>query len=113
MNKYAPPALKKRLTHSLAAIDLSTQYGFGGFKSVSSVLSTMLPRAFQVAAVAVFFYLLIGALKFILSGGDKEKVSSGRQMITHALIGLVMLVILFTMLKFIFNLFGLKDFNIV
>lgn len=42
-----------------------------------------------VAALVFFFMLVLGGIKWILSGGDKGKTEEARNQITSALVGLV------------------------
>jgi|SRR3989344_786506 len=42
-----------------------------------------------IAAIIFFFMLIIGGIRWILSGGDKASTESARGQITAALIGLV------------------------
>lgn len=60
-------------------------------QGVGGVLSNALTIAYVVGALAVLFYLVLGAFKWITSGGDKEAVGKARATITHALIGLAVL----------------------
>ena len=46
---------------------------------------------FIVAAVMTLFYLIMGAINWISSGGDKGKVEDARNKITSAVIGLLIL----------------------
>ena len=87
-------------------VDLSTQYGFGWLKSLSEALAVLIVPAFGIASAAVLFYFLFGAVKIITSSGDKEKVASARNMITHAFIGLLLLVMTFVLLQVIPGLFN-------
>jgi hypothetical protein len=41
-----------------------------------------------IIGVAFFIYLLIGAVKYVTSGGDKTAVQSAQHTITYALVGL-------------------------
>ncbi len=43
-----------------------------------------------VAGMFLILYLLWGSLDWILSGGEKEKISKAQQKITNALIGMVL-----------------------
>ena len=42
-----------------------------------------------VAGIIFFFMLIIGGIRWILSGGDKANTESARNQITAALIGLI------------------------
>lgn len=89
-------------------VELSGQYGFGWLKSLAEALQTLIQPAFGIAAAAVTIYFLIGTIKWITSSGEKEKISSARGMITHAFIGLLLLVVAFILLEFIPPLLGVN-----
>lgn len=92
----------------MKGVNLAGQYGFGWVQSLSEALATLATPAFGIAAVAVTIYFLIGTLKFITSSGEKEKVASAREMITHAFIGLLLLVVTFILLEFVPQLLGVN-----
>lgn len=58
----------------------------------------------------VFFFLqfLIGGIKWILSSGSEEKVKAARGQIQNALIGLVIIFLVFAGIKLIGRIFGVE-----
>lgn len=94
-------------------IDLSKSYGFGDVQSLAEGLSRLTQPAFNLAAIAVLIYLLIGALKYLTSSGDKNALSEAQNMITHAIIGFVLLVLLFLIMKFIPEALGLPGLSVI
>ena len=50
--------------------------------------------------------LLIGGIRWILAGGDEKAVSSARSTITAALIGLVIVLLSFAIIKLVEAFFG-------
>lgn len=52
--------------------------------------------------------LLLGAITWIGSGGDKAAIEGARGRITQALIGIVVLFSVFAIIKLIEGLFGIK-----
>ncbi len=65
--------------------------GIGGDVPLSTIIGNGIKIIIAIAIIAVLFMLLWGAFQWIISGGDKEKVGSARGIITHALIGLVII----------------------
>ncbi len=66
----------------------------GSFQNAVNITPSSLIRAvvigiLAIAALVFFIMLLVGGVKYILSGGDKGKTESARGQITAALIGLV------------------------
>ena len=61
-----------------------------------------------VAFVAAFVMLLIGGIRWITAGGDEKGVASARNMITAALIGLVVVLVAFAIIRLVEIFFNVK-----
>lgn len=61
-----------------------------------------------VAFVLAFIMLLIGGIRWITAGGDEKAVGSARNMITAALIGLVIVLVAFALIKLVETFFGVS-----
>lgn len=51
-------------------------------------------------------YFVYGGITFLISGGSAEKVSSGKQIITNAVIGLIIIFTSFVVIKFTMEALG-------
>lgn len=92
-----------------AAVDISKEYGFGDLSSLGQGIDRLVYPAFFLAMLAVTIYFVYAAFKYTISGGDKEAVGEARKMITHSIVGFVLLMFLFLVLNFLFyRLFGAK-----
>jgi cbb3-type cytochrome oxidase subunit 3 len=80
--------------------------------TVPSIVSYAISVIFLIAAVIFFFMLLIGGLKWILSGGDKAQTESARSQITAALIGLVIVFGAYAITRLLNTIFGIDVLNI-
>lgn len=92
--------------------------GFGSLDSLSfgAVIQGLISLVLVVAAVIFFFMLVIGGIKWIMSGGDKGQTESARNQITAALVGLVIVFSAWAILQLINSFFGVnikEGFNIV
>lgn len=88
-------------------VDISSTYAFGDLKNLGQGVDRLVLPAFSIAALGVIFYFLIGAFKYITSGGEKEELAKARGMITHSIIGFILLMALFFVIEFLFGkLFG-------
>src|SRR3990172_227756 len=87
---------------NLANIDFTTLVGL----AISFVLI--------IAAIAFFFMLVLGGIKWITSGGDKGKTEAARNQITAGLVGLVIVFAAWAILTLIESFFGvsLRTFTI-
>lgn len=93
--------------------NLGDEFAFGNINTLGEGYSRLIMPIFELAGIAVGIYLLIGAVKFITSGGDKEAVSSAKAMITHAIIAYVLLMLIFILMKFIPEFFGAGTLQII
>ena len=87
----------------------SINVGELGFKipSLGDILTFTIRAFFVVAGLMALFYLLLGALAWITSGGDKDAVTAARDKIQAAVVGLLLIVavlaIIWTLEQVIFN----------
>ena len=79
---------------------------------IQVILKNVITLFFSVAAVGFTIYLMWGALEWILSGGDKEKVASARKKITHAMIGLLILSLTFVIMIVIGQILSINLFSL-
>ncbi len=84
--------------------------------SGSDFLSQFIPKAigllFVFGALAFFFMFLWGAISWILSGGDKAHVENAKARITNALIGFILMIATFAIVKLIEAFFGIDILSI-
>lgn len=78
----------------------------------NALVSRLIRLALIVAAVVFFFMLVIGGIKWILSGGDKGKTEEARNQITAALVGLVIVFSAWAISQLINALFGVDILNL-
>lgn len=67
--------------------------------------------AFIVAGLVFFFMLVIGGIRWIMSGGDKGQTEAARNQITAALVGLVIVFAAWAISNLIGQFFGVGVFN--
>lgn len=86
-----------------------------GKTDADTLLSTIIRNAitfiFTFASVALVLVFMWGAVDWITSGGDKEKVSNARKKITAAIIGFIILSLSFFIISVIGVMFGINPFQ--
>jgi hypothetical protein len=104
----------------LAATTIDLKGGGGGSASeftklsgiqFGNIISASISLILIVAAILFFFMLVIGGIKWILSGGDKGATEAARNQITAALIGLVVVFAAWAIANLIGSLFGITIFS--
>jgi len=98
----------------IAEVDIGKNFGFGNIGSLGEGTTRIVGPIFQIAAILVIFYFMLGAFRFVRAGGNKEEAEGGRQMINHAIIGFIILMFAFFILQFLLSrLFNITDIKIV
>lgn len=82
-----------------------------GAAGISKFLSNLVTLIYSLAAIVLIFMLLWGAFEWIISGGDKEKLSSAQKKIINAIIGIVLLAVTFAVITVLGQFTGFKFFK--
>lgn len=82
----------------------------GQITSIVKVVRAAIQFILVVAFVLAFIFLLIGGIRWITAGGDEKAVAGARGMITAALIGLVIVLVSYAIIRLVEIFFG---FNII
>lgn len=75
---------------------------------IIAIVRTIIQFILVVAFVIAFIMLLIGGIRWILAGGDEKSVEKARNTITAALIGLVIVLVAFALIKLVEQFFGVS-----
>lgn len=84
--------------------NLNPENSIGFFQDFVPKLITL---SLIVGVIIFFFTLVMGAIKWITSGGDKQAVEAARGKVTSALVGIIILFAAFAVLRLIQNFFGI------
>ena len=79
--------------------------------TIPSFIQAAIQLVFVVAAVIFFFVLVIGGVRWILSGGDKAQTEAARNQITAALVGLVIVFAAWAIVQLLSTFFGITIFE--
>lgn len=96
----------------LGGFQPSLKSGLGSVSNAPTQLTKLISVAIGAitifAGLAFLFYFMIGALGWLTSGGDKQKLDTSRDRITTALIGLVLVIAAYALTGVIGSLVGLN-----
>ncbi len=76
--------------------------------TIPGIITFAVTAVLVVAGLIFFFMLIIGGIKWILSGGDKANTEAARNQITAALIGLVIVFAAWAIITLLSNIFGIS-----
>lgn len=81
-----------------------------GAGAISDFLSRLVILIFSIATIALIFMILWGAFEWLVSGGDKEKLSSAQKRIINAIIGIILFAIAFAIIRVLGTFTGFRLF---
>lgn len=82
--------------------------GKTGLQFFQSFIPNLITLGLIIGVIFFFFILILGAIQWISSGGDKNALEEAKHKITNAIIGIVILFSVFAILKVIENFFGIS-----
>lgn len=78
---------------------------YTSFNNLTDFLSNIIQFAMTFAVIIAVIAVLVAGFKYITSAGDSEKVKSSTQSLIFALVGLVIVFLAPTLIKFILDKF--------
>lgn len=97
--------LAQSIENPVLGPSLQSKSGVGFFQDL---LPRMIGLALVIGVIVFFFIMVTGAIQWITSGGDKTAIEGARGKITNALVGVVLLLSVFALLKIIEDFFGIN-----
>ncbi len=79
-----------------------------GPSTIGSFIQAAVSLAFIVALILVFFFLIFGGIKWIISGGDQKQTEAARNMITAAIVGLAIVALAYAITKVLETFFNVQ-----
>jgi Type IV secretion system pilin len=73
-------------------------------KLISALVGVMM----IISALLAFFYLILGGIQWITSGGDKAAMETARNKITHAIVGLIIVAAAWAIMVLVQNFLGVS-----
>ena len=94
---------------------LETENGAATIQSLETLFANLVTAIVSIAGIALFVMLLVGGFKFLFSAGDQKQLEEARGTITNAIMGLVVIVAAYLILRTIATftgVTGLTNFNL-
>lgn len=104
MGKYLA-ASGDKVTNPVLGPTLSGKTGLEFFQSLLPSLVTL---ALVIAAIIFVFMFIFGAITWITSGGNKDSVAVAKSRVSNAIIGLIVLLLIFAFIAFLESFFHIN-----
>ncbi|OGG09502.1 hypothetical protein A2154_02280 [Candidatus Gottesmanbacteria bacterium RBG_16_43_7] len=77
-------------------------------EDLGQLISALVGSLLIIAALIAFFFLILGGIQWITSGGDKTAMEAARNKITHAIVGLVIVGAAWAIMLLVQNFLGVR-----
>jgi len=74
-----------------------------GDNSVRGVLFMLVELLLTVVGIIAIFFIVYGGFQYITSGGNEEVAEAGKKTLTNAIIGLVIVILSYTIVTVVIN----------
>ena len=85
--------------------------GLGEKNLLPQFLTNFWSLAITIGSIALLFMLILGGIKYIMSQGDKQRVEESKDQILHAILGFVILMAIYAIIKVLETFFGMSILN--
>jgi uncharacterized membrane protein HdeD (DUF308 family) len=80
----------------------------GAFRLFNNVFSTIIGLLTVIAGIWFLFQVIVAGYQWLSSGGDKASIATARDKLTHALIGLVIVIMAFAIVSIVGTIMGIQ-----
>lgn len=79
-----------------------------GSVAIGKLIGALIGAILTFSFILAFIYLIMGGLSWVTSAGDKSKLETARNKITHALVGLIIVASTWAVMKLVGQFLGLN-----
>jgi len=97
-------AANNSITNPVINTSLQGKTGIGFF---GLLLPNLFTLALIIGSIIFVFVMIMGAVQWISSGGDKQALEGAKSKISNAFVGLVIMLAIFAIIKVLENFFGI------
>lgn len=79
------------------------------FNKIGAILNEAIPFIFAFAGIGLLLMLLSAGFNFLTSAGDPKKLEAGKQRLTNALVGFLIIFVAYWAVQMAGVIFGIKE----
>lgn len=83
--------------------DQQVKGGFADKTTIGSFLLQVIQILLLLSAVVAILFIVIGGFMYMTSSGNQEQADKGKKMITNAIIGLIVIILSYTIISIVIN----------
>lgn len=101
--------MQKVFAQSLIIKDVGPIEGPVAFTNIGAILNEAIPFIFAFAGIGLLLMLLSAGFNFLTCAGDPKKLEAGKQQLTNALVGFLIIFVAYWAVQMAGVVFGIKE----
>lgn len=101
--------MQKALAQSLTIQDVGSIPDPVKFANIGAILNAAIPFIFAFAGIGLLLMLLAAGFNFLTSAGDPKKLEAGKQRLTNAIVGFLIIFVAYWAVQIAGVIFGIKE----
>lgn len=81
----------------------------GRFPNLGAVITRAIPFIFVFAGIALLAMIIIGGFSLLSGAGDPKKIEAGKQRITYAIVGFLIVFLAYWLVQLVALIFGIDE----
>ena len=113
MNRVLAQALTLPFGPDDTPVDIAYPDTYSGFafQNIGQIISNAIPIILALAGVGLLLMILSAGFTLLTSGGDTKKLETGKQRLTYAVIGFIIVFAAWWLVQIAARVFGLTEFQ--
>lgn len=101
-----------KVNFDIKSIEQAEGSVFAG-KTIGVIVESAIPYIFTIAGMLFFIYLIAGGFSYMTSAGDPKATKAAQTKISHALIGLMIVLLSFLIVQIFGRVLGINAFKTI
>ncbi|MDP1722413.1 MAG: hypothetical protein Q8L37_04320 [Candidatus Gottesmanbacteria bacterium] len=81
--------------------------------NIGSIITKAIPFIFSFAGLALLLMLIMAGFDLLTSAGDAKKLESGKQRLTYAILGILLIIVAYWIVQLAGKIFGVVEIQSV
>lgn len=81
--------------------------------TIGSIITQAIPYIFSFAGLALLLMLIMAGFDLLTSAGDTKKLEKGKQRLTYAILGILLIIVAYWIVQIVGKIFGIVEIQSV
>lgn len=101
--------MQQIFAQTLSIKDIGNIEGSAKFGTIGAILNAMMPLIFGFAGFGLLLMIVSSGFTLLTSAGDAKKLESGKQRLTYAIVGFLVIFVAYWVVQLAGKIFGIQE----